>query len=218
MLTQRQTIINSTHSPGQATAQINFRILHNLSKDVIYLEESFDSILHTCSSLSQTHHYLSTSSSPNAIYPKIPYTPHVQDSLEYRKTILLSSRLQIKSLQNRVQNLIALAFHLVTQNESRIFQQDSFSMHALALVSLLFIPLASVSSFLGTPYFNVPNESVVQLTHGPRGIMWGVGGATLGVFVLWLGWYWSKRVQIRKGRWMVRERLRGMMVSGSGGR
>lgn len=91
-------------------------------------------------------------------------------------------------------------------------------MHALALVSLLFVPLASVSSFLGTPYFNVPNESVVQLTHGPRGIMWGVGGTTLGVFVLWLGWYWSKRVQIRKGGWMVRQRLRGMVRSGNGGR
>lgn len=98
----------------------------------------------------------------------------------------------------------------MTQNESRIFQQDSFSMHALALVSLLFVPLASVSSFLGTPYFDVSKP--IQLDHGPKGVLWGVGGATLVVFFLWLLWYWSARMQIRKGAWDVRGRLRRMAM------
>lgn len=79
-------------------------------------------------------------------------------------------------------------------------------MHALALVSLLFVPLASVSSFLGTPFFNVQNP--IELSHDYKGVLWGVGSATLVVFVLWLFWYWSARRQIRKGAWGVRGRLR----------
>ncbi|QDS77316.1 hypothetical protein FKW77_004696 [Venturia effusa] len=195
-------VINSTASPGQATAQINFQILHNLSKDVIYLEESFDSIMHTAESISKYHYSLLGSGSK--------FSTRVQDGLEYRKAILASSRLQVRSLKNRVQNLIDLAFHLVTQNESRIFQQDSFSMHALALVSLLFVPLASVSSFLGTPFFAV--SAPVQLDHDYRGVLWGVGSATLVVFFLWLAWYWSARRQIRQGAWDVRGRLRSMAM------
>ncbi|KAE9991696.1 hypothetical protein EG327_011155 [Venturia inaequalis] len=188
-------VINSTASPGQATAQINFRILHNLSKDVIYLEESFDSIIHTAESISRYHFNLLSSGSK--------CSHRVQDGLEYRKAILASSRLQIRSLKSRVQNLIDL-------NESRIFQQDSFSMHALALVGLLFVPLASVSSFLGTPFFNV--QDPIELGHDYRGVLWGVGSATLVVFFLWLFWYWSARRQIRKGAWDVRGRLRSMAM------
>ncbi|TID18760.1 hypothetical protein E2P81_ATG05738 [Venturia nashicola] len=195
-------IINSTASPGQATAKINFRILHNLSKDVIYLEESFDSILHTAESISKYHFSLLGLGSK--------YSNRVQDSLEYRKAILASSKLQVRSLKNRVQNLIDLAFHLVTQNESRIFQQDSFSMHALALVSLLFVPLASVSSFLGTPYFNV--QDPIELGRDYSSVLWGIGSTTLAVFFLWLFWYWSARRQIRKGGWDVRGRLRSMAL------
>lgn len=99
-LTSFQAIINSTQSPGQATAQINFRILHNLSKDVIYLEESFESIIHTAESISKYHYSLLGSGSK--------HSTRVQDGLEYRKSILISSRLQVRSLKNRVQNLIDL--------------------------------------------------------------------------------------------------------------
>lgn len=95
-------IINSTASPGQATAQINFRVLHNLSKDVIYLEESFDSIIHTAESISRYHYSLLGSGSGSR------YSNRVQDGLEYRKGILASSRLQVRSLKSRVQNLIDL--------------------------------------------------------------------------------------------------------------
>lgn len=111
-LTLFKGIINSTASPGQATAQINFRILHNLSKDVIYLEESFDSILHTAESMSKYHYSL--------LGPGSKYSNRVQDGLEYRKAILASSRLQVRSLKNRVQNLIDLVREYSHHKRSKI--------------------------------------------------------------------------------------------------
>jgi hypothetical protein len=107
-----QGIINSTQSPGQAIAQINFRILHNLSKDVIYLEESFDSIIHTAESISRYHQALLGTGSK--------FSTKVQDGLEYRKTILISSRLQVRSLKYRVQNLIDLVSSDVEFQKAKI--------------------------------------------------------------------------------------------------
>ena len=83
-------------------------------------------------------------------------------------------------------------------------------MHALALVSLLFVPLASVSLFLGTPFCNI--QDPIELNHDYKGVLWGVGSATLVVFFLWLFWYWSTRRQIRKGAWDARGPLRNLAL------
>lgn len=89
------------------------------------------------------------------------------------------------------------SFHLVAQKESRLIQQDSFSMHALAVISLLFLPIVSVASFLDTPFFEVGEKYRIELFYGPLRIVWIVGGLSALVVLSWLSWYWLGRRRLQ---------------------
>jgi hypothetical protein len=97
-------------------------------------------------------------------------TETAQGMLAHAETQFQSTSLRLKSLENRMDNIIALvclipftdcesgqgqetlidiilikSFHLVTQDSNRIMQADSNSMATIAFVTLIFLPMSTVS-------------------------------------------------------------------------
>jgi len=96
-----QSIIQSTNKPKVALRRANFTLLHNISKDAIYLEEGINALILTIRGALRWHQKHMAGAASEAISA-------TQASLEYRRTVAESCRLQIISLKDRTQNLIQL--------------------------------------------------------------------------------------------------------------
>ncbi|KAE8166910.1 hypothetical protein BDV40DRAFT_285040 [Aspergillus tamarii] len=81
-------------------------------------------------------------------------TEMAQGMLTHAETQFQSISLRLKSLEKRMDNIIALSFHLVTQEGNRIMQADSNSMATIAFVTLVFLPVSTVSTIFGNQFFN----------------------------------------------------------------
>jgi hypothetical protein len=128
------------------------------------LEESAEATLLTLRNLSWHHERIDTVPDPDH-----RATETVQ--LTHAATQFQSTSLRLKSLEKRMDNIIALvrlipftdcesgqgqetlvdiisvkSFHLVTQDGNRIMQADINSMATIAFVALTFLPMSTVSA------------------------------------------------------------------------
>jgi len=187
-----QSIIQAASTPKVALQSANFSVLHNMTKDTLYLEENIDALLLTVERAIQFH-------SKNLSSCHCDIVADVHNNLKYRRSVIESSRLQIVSMHKRAQNLIALTFNLVTQRDSQIMQLDSYSMHVIAALGLVLIPVASLSSLVQTPYFQIADDykRQVQLSIGSFLAI----SAAITLFVLAIWWVFrSSWVRNRRGR------------------
>src|SRR4051794_37483203 len=99
---------------------MEFTGLHNLAKHAIYLRENCESALATLESL-RTHHLRLLGSDPSI------WEISTQDALHYRKTMFQSTQRRLESLEKRMENILQLSFHLVTQTDSREMKSESKS-------------------------------------------------------------------------------------------
>ncbi|KAJ9293509.1 hypothetical protein DTO271G3_7774 [Paecilomyces variotii] len=134
----------------------SFTGLHNVSKHTLFLQESAEAMLLTLKSLSRHH---------ERFLEMIPDSDRLaaeraQGMLTHAETQFQSISLRLKSLERRIQNIIALSFHLVTQDGNRIMQADSSSMETIAFVTLVFLPLSTVSTVFGSQFFNFDPSTV----------------------------------------------------------
>jgi hypothetical protein len=102
----------------------------------------------------------------NTIYHK-PVSPHtlLRDNLYYIRSLFRNTRLRLTSLQKRVDNTTNLAFHLVTQQDSRLMVRDSASMTVISFLTVLFLPTVSIATVVGSEIFQTEypaKESVVE--------------------------------------------------------
>jgi hypothetical protein len=84
-----------------ALENANFPVLHNIAKDAIYLEENLDALIHTVERMTEYHQ-------KHLMLCSCDMVANNQRNLEYRHTVIDSSRLQVSSLQKRALNLIQL--------------------------------------------------------------------------------------------------------------
>jgi len=80
---------------------MDFVGLHNVAKHVIYLQEASEAALSTVQSLREHHEQ-------DIKDRHTPVTDGVQDALRYRQSLFQSTQLRLKSLDRRMQNIIAL--------------------------------------------------------------------------------------------------------------
>ncbi|PIG82898.1 hypothetical protein AARAC_011528, partial [Aspergillus arachidicola] len=128
----------------------SFTGLHNVSKHILFLQESAEATMLTLKKLSSNH---------QQILEDVPdgdrhATEMAQGMLTHAETQFQSISLRLKSLEKRMDNIIALSFHLVTQDGNRIMQTDSSSMATIAFVTLVFLPVSTVSTIFGNQFFN----------------------------------------------------------------
>jgi Mg2+ and Co2+ transporter CorA len=142
-------ILNRAVFPGLAAEKVDFVGLHNVAKHVIYLRESAEALSHTVEAMVAAH--AQSQSTPQAEWPH--RVKETSRALTYRKGILHSTNLRLKSMEERMKNIIQLSFNLVTQQDSRSFQVDNKLMKLIALVTLVFLPTTALASIFGSQFF-----------------------------------------------------------------
>jgi Mg2+ and Co2+ transporter CorA len=132
-------------------SELSFAAIHNCAKHIIFLGE----VLESCIML------------VDAAMANVPNTPHgtgtasrqmlirqqLVEALRYRRTLFRSTQLRLSSLQKRIDNVIALAFNLVTQQGSVAMMQDSRAMKTIAAITMIFLPTTGVATVLGSQLF-----------------------------------------------------------------
>ncbi|KAI4269586.1 MAG: hypothetical protein L6R38_007416 [Xanthoria sp. 2 TBL-2021] len=118
--------------------------LHNIAKHIIYLKESSEAALMTISHLEAFHRELLKR--PPQEQDAMP-TMHMTSQMLAQKAVQFEVwKLRMTSLEKRMQNIINLSFNVVTQHDSHVLKNDSKSMKAIATVTMLFLPLATIAS------------------------------------------------------------------------
>ncbi|KAL4914969.1 hypothetical protein BDW62DRAFT_133890 [Aspergillus aurantiobrunneus] len=119
----------------------SFTGLHNISKHIIYLQESSDAALETTKNLSNYHDDLSPrSTEEERAAGRVTRRTITQVEAEFQTV-----KLRLRSLDRRMKNVIALSFHLVTQEGNEFLNADSNTMATIAFVTLIFLPITTVS-------------------------------------------------------------------------
>jgi Mg2+ and Co2+ transporter CorA len=170
-----------------------FADLHNISKHTIHLHEALNACLLLVDGIISRLGMddWMTPGSPTS-EAKIQARRKIRHSIEYRKSLFLSTQMRLSSLQRRIDNIIDLSFNLVTQqdsnimiNDSKIMAQDSNSMKAIAGITMLFLPATAVASILGSQLFqdNAPTPLFTLM-------WWIIIPLTVVVFILAYLWRW----------------------------
>ncbi|KAL9117896.1 MAG: hypothetical protein Q9187_005562 [Circinaria calcarea] len=148
--------------------------IHNISKHVIYLMESSNAAVATATRVCEQHRELMekfqsdpTSLSMRAVHEIL--TPHC----------ILSNR-----------NLMAYqAFNTVNQRDSRAMRQDGQAMKAIAIMTMVFLPVTAVAGIYGSAFFVFDSGSQGVVTARDFGTFWIITSLlTLAVFVIYGLW------------------------------
>ncbi|KAL4861262.1 hypothetical protein BDV12DRAFT_204180 [Aspergillus spectabilis] len=99
--------------------------------------------------------------------------------------------LRLRSLDRRMQNVIALSFHLVTQEANVLLQTDSSTMATIAFVTLGFLPIHTVAAICGSQFFNAAPDNASLEVSKDFWIFWAVSAPL--TLVVFLGWYCFRR-------------------------
>ncbi|KAK6518199.1 hypothetical protein TWF506_005358 [Arthrobotrys conoides] len=189
---------------------VDFIGLHNCLKHIIYLNEAVASCLLVVDAIKDA-----TTSTASIQLPS---------SLSHRRSLFTSTSLRLSSIQQRVENTIALCFNLVSQqdsmmmrHESMVMRQDASAMKILASITVIFLPTMAVASILGSQLFlssivvpdgNDPKESFEVKTSPLFNILWMFAiPMTLVVMVMAIGWSWYSHVTYPKTSEEMRRRL-----------
>lgn len=136
------------------------------------------------------------------LFPQALSDLNVGDSLSYIKQSLDSQKRWLLSYKSRKDISMNLVFNLVTQQDSetstaiaRDTKDDSASMKIIALLTMIFLPATTVSSFFGMAFFDPgPDGSSFEVSR-----MWWLFVVvtlplTLITLSLWWMWYPVSRI------------------------
>ncbi|KAK6348033.1 hypothetical protein TWF718_005853 [Orbilia javanica] len=189
---------------------VDFIGLHNCLKHIIYLNEAVASCLLVVDAIKSA-----TKSTASIQLP---------DSLSHHRSLFTSTSLRLSSIQQRVENTIALCFNLVSQqdsmmmrHESMVMRQDASAMKILASITVVFLPTMAVASILGSQLFlsgvattegNDTREYIEVKTSPLFGMLWMFAiPMTLVVIAMAIGWSWYSHVTYPKTSEEMRRRL-----------
>ncbi|KAL2862623.1 uncharacterized protein BJX67DRAFT_385431 [Aspergillus lucknowensis] len=163
----------------------SFTGLHNISKHIIYLQEGSDAVLMTVEGLSTLHDDFSG----GATIDQLEAVRITRRTIAQVESEFQTIKLRVKSLDRRMQNVIALSFHLVTQEGNTLLQSDSNTMATIAFVTLVFLPITTVSTVFGSQFFNTsPGNTSLEVSND-FWIFWVVSiPLTLAVLLGWSLW------------------------------
>ncbi|KAL4798355.1 hypothetical protein BDV19DRAFT_356902 [Aspergillus venezuelensis] len=161
-----------------------FTGLLNISKHIIYLQESSDAALETIKKLSDYHGMLESSGNDHKRAASA-----TSSALSQVETELQAIKLRLRSMDRRMQNVISLSFHLVTQEGNDVLRADSSTMATIAFVTLVFLPITTVSTIFGSQFFNTaPDNSSIEVSKD-FWVFWVISTPlTLTVLLGWTLW------------------------------
>ncbi|KAH7066300.1 hypothetical protein BKA63DRAFT_524148 [Paraphoma chrysanthemicola] len=142
-----EILLQATSQCERPETQFDFVALHNVTKYIAYLMEAANAMLLVVDDIQ-----IQSRSMPCDMDAGL--VKQVVASLAYQKGLFRSENLRLKSLDKRMQNIINLAFNLVTQQDSHVMKRDSDSMKTIAAVTLLFLPMSTIATIFGSQFFN----------------------------------------------------------------
>lgn len=183
---------------------IDYNSIHHLSKDSIHLVEGLDAVLRSLECALRCHNEMEHNSDVWKV---------TQDALHYRREMFHSTRLRMISVEQRLKNVINLAFNVGTIRDSRVMKEDSYVMKTLSILAMVFLPISTVSSVFGTQFFTqttlpdaTPSSSVGLSLVVSRKFWWLWIISIPLTLTLLVGWgFWIRRSQLKgKGpaNWM----------------
>jgi len=198
---KERSALNSVRQDSSSSTRVaeatDFATLHEIAKHSIYMNEAAAAaVLQMETIISHLQECSSTSSSTSLRSATISH-------LSSLKSSFLSTQLRLSSLSARITNILSLSFNLVTQRDSQILKQDSNAMKAIAVLTLVFLPLTGIASLFSTPFFQV-SESHLWVS-ASIWIFWVITVClTCSIVATWVWWY--RGMKERTGR-IVRRKV-----------
>jgi len=108
-----------------------------------------------------------------------------QTALEYRRRLVRATGERAATFEKRINNLINLFFNHISQQDNAMLMRDSASVKAIAVITLVFLPVTTVATICGSQFFY--NGDDVGIAMHPSGWVMFVISTALSVILL-LAW------------------------------
>ena len=182
----RQDSSSSSSSSSCHVEATDFATLHEIAKHGIYMSEAAAAAVLEMEML--ISHLQDLSGDPSSAHLRAATISH----LHYQKSSFQSTQLRLASLDKRIANVIGLSFNLVTQRDSQVLKQDSNAMKAIAVLTLVFLPLTGIASLFSTPFFQVADSHL--WVSASIWIFWVITVfLTCSIVTVWVWWYRSMK-------------------------
>lgn len=158
--------------------------LHNIAKHIMFLKEGAEAASKTLSHLETFHKGLREN--PPQRHDAL-HTMQMTGQMLAQKSVQFEVwNLRMASLQQRMQNIINLSFNTVTQHDSHLLKDDSKSMRAVATVTMVFLPAATIATIFGSEFFSFNDKKQNISVAQNFWIFWALTGPlSLGVWFLY---------------------------------
>ncbi|OJD30626.1 mg2+ transporter zinc transport protein [Diplodia corticola] len=187
-----KSTLERSASDKSVSQLVNFSELHNISKHQIYMSEAFEAAQLVANDLLQTYRDRFAATPPQD-------ARLTEQKLLHSARMFKASHLRLNSLEKRISNITSLAFNIVTQEDSR-------SMHTIALITLVFLPSTLIATVFSSSFFDFTmadddnNETGVHLS-SLFWIFWVISiPITLVVVCLWWSLKWCSNRKKKKKR------------------
>ncbi|KAL8668454.1 MAG: hypothetical protein Q9168_006916 [Polycauliona sp. 1 TL-2023] len=171
---------------GATGASFNFVSMYNIAKHVIHMKESSNGAFLVATRIAEAHRRLVLETKQ---LTGTETSEGVQALIQHKLALLESCKLQIQSLDSRAQNMTNLAFNTVNQQDSQTMKADSQSMKVIAIVTMFFLPAATIGSICGSQFFNFDSDNHKILMSVDFKFFWAVTVPltflVFGVYLLW---------------------------------
>jgi hypothetical protein len=216
-----QLILEYSNSKNirKMSSKVPFSAMHNCAKHIIHIGEAIESCIML---VDATIHNVGNHQHAEQPTAREPVLKQLRETLQYRRSLFVSSQLRLSSLQKRIDNAITLSFNLVTQQDSMVMIQDSNSMKVIAAITMIFLPTTGVATVIGSQLFSseVHKDGEtwdVKLTPLFWTMWWIAIPLTVFVVLLATIWHWWVHTESPTGE-MVQVVKRAATFSSSGTR
>ncbi|KAL1646100.1 hypothetical protein SLS58_003520 [Diplodia intermedia] len=135
-----KSTLERTASDKSVAQSVNFSELHNISKHQIYMSEAFEAAQIVANDVVQAYR--------SRFHASLPQDARVtEQKLLHSARMFKATHLRLNGLEKRISNITSLAFNIVTQEDSR-------SMHTIALITLVFLPSTLIATVFSSSFFD----------------------------------------------------------------
>ncbi|KAK0667896.1 hypothetical protein QBC41DRAFT_394812 [Cercophora samala] len=180
-------------NPTLPLADIDFSALHLLADYIIMLREGCHGLLTTVDAI--VDHYQKYSTVEDAVLRDKTY-----EAFKYRRRLVASTSERAATFEKRINNLTTLFFNHISQQDNAMLMKDSSSVKAIAVVTLVFLPVTTVATICGSEFFHTQSNGGIKMD-STAWIMFGLS-AVLSVALLgtWRFYTQSLEQKFARGR------------------
>ncbi|CAP68207.1 uncharacterized protein PODANS_7_4700 [Podospora anserina S mat+] len=180
-----------TANPTLPLADIDFSALHLLADYIIMLREGCHGLLSTVDAI--VDHYQKYSTVEDAILRDKTY-----EAFKYRRRLVASTSERAGTFEKRINNLTTLFFNHISQQDNAMLMRDSSSVKAIAVVTLVFLPITTVATVCGSEFFYTRSEGGIRMDP-TAWIMFGLS-AVLSLVLLWMWNFYTQSLEEKFAR------------------